>query len=86
MDRGLSKIPQIFCADAMGDLVIGSHVSGPVVIGDVDRGLSEILPMFCTVVLAHLMTGSCVSGSMHASDLVWFLIGLQVFGSHPSFC
>ena len=57
-----------------------------VVIGDVDRGLSEILPMFCIIVLVCLMTGSCVSGSMYASDLVWFLIGLQVFGSHPSFC
>ena len=53
-----------------------------VVIGDVDHGLSEILPMFCIIVLVRLMTGSCVSGSMHASDLVWFLIGLQVFGSH----
>ena len=35
MDRGLSEILQIFCADVMGDLVIGSHVSGPVVCGSV---------------------------------------------------
>ena len=86
MDRGLSEIPQIFCADAMGDLVIGSHVFGPVVIGDVDRGLSEIPQVFCAVALVHLVIGSLVFGSMCAGDLVWFLTGLQVFGSHPLFC
>ena len=34
MDRGLSEIPQVFCAVALVHLVIGSHVSGSICAGD----------------------------------------------------
>ena len=87
--------------NALGGLVIGSHVSGPVicrsalypqkvttcvVTGDADRGLSEIPQMFCADVLVGLVIGSCGSGHICASDLVWFLIGPRVLGSDLQLC
>ena len=33
VDRGLSEIPQMFCADGLVCLVIGSHGSGPICTG-----------------------------------------------------
>ena len=51
-------------------------------VGDVDRGLSEIPQVFCAVALVHPVIGSHISGSICAGDLVRFLIGLPVLGSH----
>ena len=51
-----------------------------------DRGLSEIPPIFYADALVNPVIGSHVSGSVCAAFLVWFLIGLQVLGSRPSFC
>ena len=76
VDRGLSEIPPMFCADALANLVIGSHVSGPV-----NCGLGGIPQVFCVNGLVGL-----VIGSMCASDLVWFLIGPLILGLHLSLC
>ena len=82
--------------DALGGLVIGSHVSGPVICrsalypqkvmtcvatGDVDRGLSEIPQMFCADGLVCLVIGSHGSGPICTGGLVWFPIGFPVLGS-----